>query len=252
MSTEVFYLIIKIWIALALATYVLLLKVTSPYGRHSRKGWGPVMPNRLGWVMMEMPSLILFGVFFWGGPNIQNYISVIFFLLYTIHYTNRSLVFPFRTHTANKKIPLIVTILAVAFNLINGSLNGYYFGAISTGYPLDWVYDIRFILGGIFFVAGMVINIISDNILLSLRKSSSNGYAIPSGGLFRYVSCPNFFGEIVEWAGFALMTWSPAALAFAIWTAVNLIPRALDHHKWYRDRFEEYPESRKAVIPFIL
>ena len=117
---------------------------------------------------------------------------------------------------------------------------------------MDWVYDIRFIAGSILFLTGMVINIRSDNILLSLRKSSANGYAIPKGGLFRYVSCPNFLGEIIEWAGFALMTWSIAALAFSILTAVNLIPRALDHHKWYRDRFEDYPRLRKALIPSIL
>jgi steroid 5-alpha reductase family enzyme len=70
--------------------------------------------------------------------------------------------------------------------------------------------------------------------------------------LFRYVSCPNFLGEILEWTGFAIMTWSPAALAFAVWTLVNLVPRALDHHNWYRSRFEDYPPGRKALIPFVL
>jgi 3-oxo-5-alpha-steroid 4-dehydrogenase 1 len=88
--------------------------------------------------------------------------------------------------------------------------------------------------------------------LLALRESSKNGYTIPRGGLFNYISCPNFFGEILEWTGFAIMTWSPAALAFALWSFVNLITRALDHHKWYRNRFEDYPQKRKAIIPYIL
>ncbi|HEC43919.1 MAG TPA: DUF1295 domain-containing protein [Bacteroides sp.] len=111
---------------------------------------------------------------------------------------------------------------------------------------------IRFILGIVLFIAGMAINIKSDNVLLALRESSKNGYAIPKGGLFNYISCPNFFGEILEWTGFAIMTWSPAALAFALWTYVNLITRARDHHKWYRNRFEDYPQKRKAIIPYIL
>jgi len=143
-------------------------------------------------------------------------------------------------------------LFAIFFNLVNGFINGYYFGTASMGYTNEWLYDIRFILGGILFLAGMVINIRSDNILLALRKASQNGYAIPNGGFFRYVSCPNFFGEILEWTGFAIMTWSPAALAFAVWTVVNLVPRALDHHKWYRDNFMDYPSERKAIIPFLL
>jgi len=66
------------------------------------------------------------------------------------------------------------------------------------------------------------------------------------------VSCPNLFGEIVEWSGFAMMCWNLPALSFAIWTAANLIPRAISHHRWYRQRFADYPAARKAVIPFIL
>ena len=252
MSIENYYLILWIWIAFALILFPLLLKVTAPYGRHSRKDWGPMIPNRLGWVVMELPSLILFIIFFWYGPNAQNYITLIFFLLYTLHYTNRSLVFPFRTHTVRKKMPLIIVVFAIFFNLVNGSMNGYFFGSIAGEYGSEWLYDLRFIGGSILFISGVCINIRSDNILLSIRKNSSNGYAIPEGGFFRLVSCPNFFGEILEWTGFALMTWSPAALAFAIWTVVNLIPRALDHHKWYCERFDDYPPERKAVIPYIL
>jgi hypothetical protein len=70
--------------------------------------------------------------------------------------------------------------------------------------------------------------------------------------LFEWISCPNLFGEIVEWFGFALMCWSLPALSFAIWTAANLIPRALSHHAWYRGHFPDYPQARRAVIPFVL
>ncbi len=252
MSNENYYLFIRIWIGFALVMFPVLLIVTAPYGRHSSRNWGPVIPNRLGWVIMELPSLATFICFFLLGPNPMNLPLLIFFLLYTVHYTNRSIIFPFRTHTSRKSMPLVIALFAVFFNLVNGSLNGYYFGTVSRGYPVEWMYDMRFILGGILFLSGMVSNIRSDNFLLSLRKTASNGYAIPRGGLFRYVSCPNFLGEILEWTGFAIMTWSPAALSFAVWTLVNLVPRALDHHKWYRERFTDYPPERKALIPFIL
>lgn len=252
MNTEQYYWFVWIWIGFAIVMFPLLLHITAPYGRHSRRDWGPMIPNRLGWVIMELPSLIMFVAFFLLGPNQMSIPLLIFFLLYTIHYTNRSIIFPFRTHTSRKLMPLLVALFAIFFNLVNGFFNGYYFGTLSQGYSNEWLYDIRFILGGSFFLIGMIINLKSDNILLALRKSSQNGYSIPSGGLFKYVSCPNFFGEILEWTGFAIMTWSPAALAFVIWTLVNLVPRALDHHKWYRERFQDYPDERKAIIPFVL
>ena len=73
------------------------------------------------------------------------------------------------------------------------------------------------------------------------------------GGLFEYVSGANFFGEIVEWTGFAIASGSLAATAFALFTAINIAPRAYHHHLSYIEKFkEEYPKHRRAVIPFIL
>jgi steroid 5-alpha reductase family enzyme len=211
-----------------------------------------MIPNRMGWILMELPSLSMFTVFFLLGPNRLNITLVVFFLAYTTHYANRSVIFPLRTRTSNKQMPLLIALLAVFFNLVNGFINGYYFGTVSGGYTVEWLYDIRFILGIVLFITGMAVNIRYDNHLLALRNTNKKGYSIPRRGLFRLVSCPNFFGEILEWTGFAIMTWSPAALAFLVWTTVNLVPRALDHHKWYRANFKDYPAERKAVIPYIL
>lgn len=33
---------------------------------------------------------------------------------------------------------------------------------------------------------------------------------------------------------------------------VLLGPRAMAHHRYYKDKFEDYPSTRRAVIPFIL
>ena len=65
------------------------------------------------------------------------------------------------------------------------------------------------------------------------------------------MSCPNYLGEIVEWCGWALATWSLAGLAFALYTAATLRPRALNHHSWYRQRFPDYPPERRALVPYV-
>jgi steroid 5-alpha reductase family enzyme len=150
-------------------------------------------------------------------------------------------------------MPLLVALMAVFFNFVNAGFLGYFAGTLQTHYTESWMTDPRFIAGLLIFMAGMAINMSSDEKLIHLRKKrAGNDYFIPRGGLFEKVSCPNFFGEILEWSGYALLCWSLPALAFFIWTFCNLLPRALAHHRWYRSHFTDYPEERKAIIPYIL
>lgn len=251
MIEDHFYTLVYIWIGFGILLFPVLLKIPAPYGRHTRKGWGLVISNRLGWIVMELPALLIYILFFLAGTDRIAGITCIFLIVWIVHYTNRSMIYPLRIRTKNKKMPVLIVLFALIFNIINGFLNGYYFSTIHPVYDISWLTDPRFIIGFIAFITGMYLNIKSDEKLLSLRNHSSQVYSIPSGGMFRYVSCPNFLGEIIEWAGFAIMSWSPAALAFAIWTFVNLVPRSLDHHRWYKNKFEEYPRHRKAIIPFI-
>jgi len=150
-------------------------------------------------------------------------------------------------------MPLVVALMAVCFNFINAGILGYYMGTMHDHYSTEWLSDPRFIAGMLIFIGGMAINISSDEKLIHLRiKRKNDGYQIPRGGLFEKVSCPNFMGEIVEWGGYALLCWSLPAFSFFVWTFCNLVPRALSHHRWYRNHFPEYPRSRKAVFPYIL
>ena len=175
-----------------------------------------------------------------------------FFALWMLHYLNRSIIFPLRTRTTGKRIPILIVLSAIGFNVVNGWSNGYFLGYLSPIYPANWWWDPRFLCGTLLFLTGAAINLHSDNILIHLRKPGEQGYKIPSGGLFRYLSCPNLFGEILEWTGFAILCWNLPAAGFAIWTAANLIPRAISHHRWYQSRFQDYPVARKAVIPGVV
>ncbi|MDT8400582.1 MAG: DUF1295 domain-containing protein [Bacteroidales bacterium] len=260
MLRENFNIIVIAWIGLALILFPLLLKVRAPYGRHASSKWGPLIDNRAGWFIMEFPSLLLITALFFAGHMTGKSIRWVFFGLWFIHYFNRIFIFPFRTRTKGKKIPLLVVIMALFFNLVNGFLNGYWLGYMEGGSSpvaggqgdVTWLTDLRLIFGLSLFLTGFIINQLADNHLINLRKDNKSGYSIPKHPLFKHISCPNFAGEIIEWTGFAVMTWSLPALSFAVWTAVNLIPRALHHHAWYKENFPAYPWKRKAVIPFIL
>jgi len=148
-------------------------------------------------------------------------------------------------------MPLVIVGSGVLFNVVNGFLLGYFFGCLNA-YPENGFASMHVLPGVIIFFVGMGININADTTLIRLRQPEESHYTIPYGGLFERISCPNHFGEIIEWLGFAILTWSLPALAFFIWTVANLVPRALAHHKWYQGKFPNYPKTRKAVIPFIL
>lgn len=235
------------WIGLAAATFILLQYVDAPFGRHTRKDFGPSVPNHIGWIIMEFPSLLMVNLLFWTQVENVNWLNLSLLSLWSLHYINRSFIYPLRQKDKSKTMPLAVTGSAVFFNLVNGSLNGYY---LSQTTPESIIWPV-YAIGAVLFVVGAGINISADNYLLSLRKPGDKQYVIPKNSLFSKVSCPNLMGEMIEWIGFAMMAQNLGALSFAIWTFANLAPRAKAHHEWYKEKFPEYPKKRKAVIPYI-
>ncbi len=244
--------LVVVWIGVAIGTFLLLLFVTAPYGRHTRSGWGPTLPARLGWILMEAVAPLAFLYFFLKGNKSPNPVTVLFLGLFLLHYLNRAFIYPFRMKSSDRPMALTVVVMGMFFNSVNGLLNGRYLNLFASRYTPGWLLDFRFITGVVLFLLGMVINLHSDGILRSLRSETDSGYRIPQGGAYQLVSCGNYLGELIEWIGWAFLTWSLAGLTFAIWTAANLIPRALAHHRWYQSQFPDYPENRKAIIPYIL
>lgn len=82
---------------------------------------------------------------------------------------------------------------------------------------------------------------------------AGTAYKIPRMGWFQQVSCANYWGEICEWFGYAIMCNSTVSLSFAIFTLMFLGRRGVQTHRWYKGRFgTNYPENRRAVIPYVL
>lgn len=238
------------WIGLALIIFVALNFITAPYGRHTKAGWGPLIDNKLGWFLMEFFALLVLFYFVLTGILQQSLVNWIIIGLFTLHYLHRSIIFPLRIKTKGKKMPASIVGMGLMFNLVNGFLIGYYLGNFKT-YSNNWLLSPQFITGTLIFIIGTAINLQSDNILIALRKPGETDYKIPQGGLFTWISCPNLFGEVIEWLGFAILSWNLPGFAFFIWTFANLIPRAVAHHRWYLSRFPDYPKERKAVIPLL-
>ena len=215
-----------------------------------RPGWGPSLPARLGWVLMESPSVLFFAWVFARGAHRGDAAALALFGLWELHYLQRTLVYPLRMR-GRRRMPILIALLAVSFNLLNSWNNASWIaGPGARG--VAWLHGWRFLGGAGLFLAGFAVNLDSDRILRGLRAPGEQGYRIPMGGLFRWVSAPNYLGEILEWCGWALAAWSPAGLAFALYTVANLAPRALQNHRWCRARFPDYPPERRALIPYVV
>jgi len=201
--------------------------------------------------------------------------------LFLVHYFNRAVISPLRT-PSRSKFHLIVPLSAIVFNLLNASLMAAYLSSPAAIEFLSPAYSRpTFWLGISIWSFGFVGNIVHDEILFNIRrKASAKGkskdladrtgsqkehYSIPHGLLYEYISYPNYLCEWMEWLGFAmaasplpdfssisgfLATASPPVLFFLAEISA-MAPRAYRGHQWYRNRFPDYPQERRVVIPFI-
>ena len=246
-----FDILIVGWFILAAVIFITLFYVVAPYGRHTRSGWGPTMDNKLGWVTMEATAPLIFAACFLLGDYTNTVAALVFLGLWEAHYLHRSFIYPFSLHNTAKRMPMVIVSSGLLFNAVNGYLNGRYIFTFSGGYASEWLGDPRFVAGVGLFLTGFIINRRADYTLRHLRKPGETGYKVSHSELYRWISCPNYLGEIMVWVGWAVATWSLPGLAFATWTAANLVPRARAHHAWYREHFPDYPPERKALLPGV-
>lgn len=250
----------------------------APYGRYFNSSTAsyytmflPSLPAPVAWLLQELPSFFCpLLVYIWYGPTPLAYSRTTLLLLaFLTHYFNRSFVFPLRIK-GGKPTPFGVFLMAFAFCVWNGLMQGAYLAFTPLPPPSP-----RFYAGLCLWGYGLYINMDADAILRRLRsKPGDKKYYIPRGGAFELVSGANFLGEILEWTGFAIAAYTPLKLtgalatfqsipllgilvsppvAFALFTASNIGPRALEHHRWYVETFKKaYPKDRKALIPFLL
>lgn len=238
----------------AVVVFVSLFFVDAGYGKFYTKKWGPTVNNKLGWVLMEAPVFVLMLLFYivWADKNAI--VLLLFLLLFELHYFHRSFIFPFLLR-GKSRMPLAIVFMGVLFNSLNAFMQaGWLFYLAPQGiYTAEWLSSPQFIVGTIVFFAGMGINMHSDYVIRHLRKPGDTHHYLPDRGLYRYVTSANYYGEFVEWCGFALLTWSWSGAVFALWTFANLGPRA---HRIYKRYQAEFPDQmaarpRKRIIPYV-
>jgi 3-oxo-5-alpha-steroid 4-dehydrogenase 1 len=242
-------------------TAISALFVRTPYGRFADARFGLSLDPRLGWFLMELPATVVFLATFVSGPLRGEPFALFVLAVWCVHYANRGFLMP-----ALMRVPrgqatsfsLMVVTIGWAVTSLHGYLNAAYTTRFSPATQAGWAWfaDPRFLLGFALYAGGLAANLRADHVVRSLRTRDEvaqgiKRYRIPRGGLFEYVTNASYLTELVAWAGFAIFTWSLAGVYILAISAANLIPRALDTHRWYRERFPDYPAQRKVLIPFV-
>ena len=254
LSAEYFDLLVQAMYALALLVFVCLYFVNAGYGQFRSQRWGWSVSNRWGWLLMEAPVFaVMLAIWLTSGRSLHAP-EIVLFCLFELHYLQRSFVFPFLM-SGKGRMPVAIMLMGIVFNSINGLLQG---GALfwypNPDYAEGAAYLLRTttMLGVLLFFIGMGINLHSDNVIRHLRQPGDTHHYLPDGGLYHWVTSANYFGELLEWTGFALAAATPAAWVFPVWTAANLVPRAHAIHKRYCLEFgHQAVGKRKRIIPFI-
>ena len=239
---------------LAVIVFIALHKVEAAYGMTFNPKWGPSVGNKVGWIAMEAPAFIIMAIIWALSPRASMAAPCVMAALFELHYFQRSFIFPLLMR-GKSRMPLAITLMGIIFNSINAYMIGGWLFHLAPAdyYSPHWLSSPQFIVGIVIFFAGMAINIHSDHVIRSLRRPGDTRHYIPKKGLYRYVAGANYFGELTEWIGFAILTWSAAGWVFVLWTFANLAPRARSLHKRYVDRFgAEFTSLKlKYIIPFI-
>lgn len=254
-ALESFHNFLFILFIVGLVVFVALCFVDAGYGKMRTEKWGPAINNKVGWCLMEMPVFVVM-LYLWAISDVKFQLPyLIFFLIFQFHYFQRSFIFPFLLK-GNSKMPIIIMAFSVVWNLVNGYIQGYWLFHLApqfAPYATAWLTDWRFIFGVAIFVCGWAINMHSDHVIRHLRKPGDTNHYLPKKGMYKYVTSANYLGEITEWLGFAILTWSWAGLSFFWFSCCNLVPRANSIYHRYKAEFaDEFDEKKlKRIIPFI-
>lgn len=253
-NLEIFNYFLLGMTAIAVIVFIALYFVEAGYGMFVNKKWGITINNKIAWTFMEMPVFLAMFTLWALSERRFDPVLFTFFVFFQMHYVRRAFVFPFMLK-GNSKMPLSIMFMGITFNLCNAIAQGgwiFYFSP-DNYYTVDWFTSPQFIAGTLLFFAGMYVNVSSDHIIRALRQPGDTNHYLPKGGMFNYVSSAHYFGEMIQWIGFAVLTWSLAGAVFAVWTFANLVPRANAIYHKYEVLFGEEVKNRKLkrIFPFI-
>jgi hypothetical protein len=96
------------WIIVAVIVFLCFIEDHGALWPACHSKWGPLVSNKWGWMIMELPVLDCFISYDLPDIILFSFPYLIMIGLFSLHYINRIFIFPFRLHTKGKKMPVLL------------------------------------------------------------------------------------------------------------------------------------------------
>lgn len=178
---ENFDIFLIVMALLAAVVYAALHFFEAGYGYLFDRRYGPPVPNRVGWMVMESPVFILMCVLWASSERMWQAGPLALFCLFQAHYLQRAFIFPLLIR-GKGRMPLGIVVMGMVFNTLNALMQGGWIFYVSPAdYYAGWFAQPYIYIGGALFVAGMAVNLHSDHIIRHLRRPGDTRHYIPAG-----------------------------------------------------------------------
>ncbi|ORX53996.1 hypothetical protein DM01DRAFT_1305444 [Hesseltinella vesiculosa] len=215
----------------------------------SLKSKSLTIPSQWGMLLIYAPSLIgSIGIWWWSHhrkslPHVQ-FLSLFTFL----HFTKRIYEVLFVHRYSGKSV--LADALVISSSYLSFTVIQWHFATLV---PASSVDRPQLVLGAILFFIGEGINLYHHSLLSQLRRGGSKDYKIPRRGLFKYVWCPHYLGEIISFMAMTLLSQHAIVFVYELMAAAYLGVRAKQTQRWYKQRFQLSPtdQAKACLIPGV-
>jgi hypothetical protein len=196
-------------------------------------------------VIYALPILVYAGL--WdqaGAPKSAYHLAMLG--AFVFHFAKR-IVESLWVHRYSRETPAGAFVnIAVGYSAMAASLS-YFQNRAPGGDELSTM----FFRGLALFVVGEALNGYHHVLLRGLRKPGSSRYILPRGGLFRWIACPHYLGEILAFVGYAIMGGLLIGWGIVAVVVVYLVARSRSTVAWYQQKLGPLPSSWKGIVPFF-
>ena len=148
---ENFDIFLIVMALLAAVVYAALHFFEAGYGYLFDRRYGPPVPNRVGWMVMESPVFILMCVLWASSERLWQAGPLALFCLFQAHYLQRAFIFPLLIR-GKGRMPLGIVVMGMVFNTLNALMQGGWIFYVSPAdYYAGWFAQPYIYIGGALF-----------------------------------------------------------------------------------------------------
>jgi 3-oxo-5-alpha-steroid 4-dehydrogenase len=214
---------------------------------YSKFGTGVGVNSQTGLALAYTTPIIIYVAFWIEGGAPQSPYHLVVLGTFLFHFIRRILEILFvSTYSRPTSLRALVPI-ALLYG--GAAASSAFFQVHTSAQPTS---SPTFVLGTVVFGLGELLNGYHHWLLGRLRLQGVHTYVAPHGGLFGWVASPHYFGEILSFVGYAMMSdllpvWGNALVVFAYLSA-----RANSTLKWYQGEMPlRIPAGWRRLVPFV-